>query len=82
MDRGTAIKKLADLIEANPECTINIDNDYWDILDENGNEIAECGKYPFQTNWYGHSSNYGFGVVEALIALLNRRGFGIDASAV
>lgn len=85
MDRETIIKKLADLIEANPECQLNIDNDYWDITlpgAEDADFLATSHDYSFQTQWYGHSSNYGFGLSEVLIELLNRKGFQITASAV
>jgi len=39
-------------------------------------------KYDFRTKWYGESLEYGHGVAEALVALLNRHGFGIKAEAV
>lgn len=82
MDRLTAIKQLADLIEANPECSFDIDNDVWYIMDRNGEEIANSENWGYSTKWYGHSSNYGFGLSEVLVELLNRRQFNITASAV
>lgn len=82
------ISKLADIIEANPNCQFNIDNDYWDITlpsnDENEDSefLAKSDDFAYSSEWYGHSSNYGFALSEALIELLNRKGFNIKASAV
>lgn len=50
--------------------------------DEETVELANSDAYPFSSDWYGDSSNYGFGVSDALVILLNRRGFNIKASAV
>lgn len=74
-------KKLADLIEKNPECIFEIDNDGWYMCDKDRNELGE-GLQEWDTDWYSHSSNYGAGIAEALVILLNRRGFKITASAV
>lgn len=84
MDRTTAVNRLADFIEANPECSFEIDNDAWYISNKEGKEIAnsENANFEFSTDWYSHSNNYGFGLSEALIVLLNRRGFNISAAAV
>lgn len=91
-------EELADFIEANPNCKFDIDNDGWFMMgsikgekteiqkrfDEEyeENQIADSSDYSWDTNWYGHSSNYGFGIAEALVILLNRRGFKIEAMAV
>jgi hypothetical protein len=85
-------EQLADLIEKNPNCFFNIDNDVWymmdraasmdDTEDNEPKEITESGEYDWSTDWYSHSSNYGAGIAEALIVLLNRRGFNIKAEAV
>lgn len=77
-----AIKELADIIEANPKSEFVIDNDCWCVNDVNGKEIASSDKYHWDTNWYSHSGNYGFGLSEVLIELLKRRGLTITASAV
>lgn len=82
MTRNTAIQKLADLIEQHPDCHFEIDNDCWFILDKDANEITNSEKWGYDTQWYGHSSNYGFALSEAMIELLNRRGLNIAASAV
>jgi hypothetical protein len=88
-------EKLADFIEKNPHCKFEIDNDGWyilgpkkegnnqpDDLDYGENQIADDSDYSWNTEWYSHSSNYGAGLAEALVILLNRRGFKIEASAV
>lgn len=82
MEKKELIKKLADLIEKNPNCTFEIDNDVWYMMDANGNQVATSDDFSYSTDWYGHSSNYGFGITEALIEILNRKGFQIKASAV
>lgn len=82
MDRNTAIEKLADLIEANPECTFEIDNDAWYMSDKKGKEITNSEHWEYSTDWYSHSNNYGAGIAEAMIRLLNRRGFNIKATSV
>lgn len=82
------IKKLADILEANPNCQFSIDNDNWQVRlpakseDEDAEIIADSDDFAYTSEWYGHSSNYGFALSEAMIELLNRRGFGIKASAV
>lgn len=85
-------EQLADLIEKNPNCFFNIDNDVWYMMDREAQEtdsesnsqkeIAESGEFNWNTDWYSNSSNYGAGIAEALIVLLNRRGFNIKAEAV
>lgn len=81
--RTEQIKKLADIIEQNPKCLFNIDNDGWYITDITGEqEIADSYQYQWNTEWYSYSNIYGSGLAEVLIELLNRRGFDIAASAV
>lgn len=80
-------EKLADLIEANPNCHFEIDNDVWYIVKDTDsetrdNELAKSDNFSYNTDWYGHSSNYGFALAEAMVILLNRKGFNITASAV
>jgi hypothetical protein len=75
-------EKLAKLIEDNPGSSFEIDNDVWYMVDKNGNEIATSKDFGYQTDWYGHSSNYGWGVAEAFLHLLNKKGFNITVSAV
>lgn len=83
-------EKLADMIEANPNCQFDIDNDVWYMVkgdaentpDADDNDLATSNDFAYSTDWYDHSSNYGAGIAEALIVLLNRRGFNIRASAV
>lgn len=85
MAKKSPAEKLADLIEANKDCQFDIDNDVWYMVDpKNGEarEITDSEKDPYNTDWYAHSSNYGAGIAEALIVLLNRRGFDIKAYAV
>lgn len=83
-NKKSTAEKLADLIEANPECTFDIDNDGWYIITPASpeNQIADDSDYCWDTEWYSHSSNYGAGLAEALVILLNRRGFKIEAHAV
>lgn len=82
------IKRLADIIEANPSCQFHIDNDNWQVRlpakdeSEDGVLLADSDDFAYSSEWYGHSSNYGFALSEAMIELLNRRGFDIKASAV
>jgi hypothetical protein len=91
-------EELADFIEANPHCKFDIDNDGWyisepikrkksDLETEMGqeyeeNQIADNSDYQWETNWYSGSNLYGAGLAEAMVILLNRRGFKIEASAV
>lgn len=85
-------EKLADLIEKNPTCYFAIDNDIWQMFDrelndeddeDNGpKELAESGEFAWSTDWYSGSNEYGAGIAEALVILLNRRGFNIKAEAV
>jgi hypothetical protein len=86
-------EKLADFIEKNPNVLLNIDNDAWYILkakvadpkdemDYEENQIADDSDYQWMTDWYGASNNYGAGLAEALVILLNRRGFNIKAESV
>lgn len=88
-NKKSMAEKLADLIEANPTCKFEIDNDVWCITDkdmetseDDVKEIAESGEYYWITDWYSHSNQYGAGLAEAMVILLNRRGFNIKASAV
>lgn len=91
-------KKLADFIEANPHCKFDIDNDGWFISkpikgkktqlqkdfgeEYEENQIADHSDFQWDTAWYSGSNNYGAGLAEAMVILLNRRGFKIEASAV
>lgn len=91
-------EELADFIEKNPNCIFEINNDSWfmrkaiereksDIEVEFGeeyeeNQIADYSDYSFETKWYGSGQNYGHAIAEALVILLNRRGFKIKAEAV
>ena len=88
-NKKSMAEKLADLIEANPNCKFEIDNDCWYITDKDREtsevdvkEIAESGKYSWSTDWYSYSNLYGAGIAEAMVILLNRRRFNIKASAV
>lgn len=87
-NKKTPAERLADFIEANPECEFHIDNDDWYITTsqtdekDDGEPAAETSQFEWQTDWYSHSSNYGAGLAEAMIILLNRRGFKIEAHAV
>ena len=77
-------EQLADLIEVNPNCVIDIDNDVWYMRESEGsdNDLTTSESFDFKSKWYGHSSNYGFGVADALVILLNRKGFNIKVQAV
>lgn len=84
--REKMANEIADIIEGNPDCLIEIDNDCWYISvigsGEEKDEIAHSNSYPYQSKWYAHSSNYGAAIAEAMVILLNRRGFKIEAHAV
>ncbi len=94
MQREQALRELAAIIEANPNCEFQIDNDCWYIVIPNpaydGSnddieptiEIASHSKYSWESEWYNWSNNYGEGLAEVLIFLLNKRGFNITAGAV
>lgn len=77
-------EQLADLIEANPDCFFHIDNDCWDMVNSESpnEEITHSDKISWITDWYSGSGQYGAGIAEALVILLNRRGFNIKAEAV
>ena len=75
-------EKLADLIEKNPGAHFDIDNDFWDMQDSSGKHVEDSTGLQWETDFYGNSSNYGAGITEALIVLLNRRGFNISAESV
>jgi len=82
-------EKLADVIEQNPNCQFDIDNDSWFIVklqeDSKGDDtdqIADYTDYQYRSEWYSHSNQYGAALAEAMIILLNRRGFKISAFAV
>lgn len=77
-------EKLADFIEKHPECEFSIDNDGWYMHTPKSpeNQVADDTDYQFETEWYGSSNCYGAGIADALVILLNRRGFKITASAV
>lgn len=84
------IGKLADIIEANPGCEIQIDNDTWSIYSkrksEDDNEdqdwLADSDDFRCETDFYSSGNIYGAAITEALIELLRRRGLEINASAV
>lgn len=98
MKYNKTAEKLADFIEANPSCKFEIDNDSWFIIkpikgektdlqkyfneEYEENQIADDSDFEWETNWYSGSNLYGAGLAEALVILLNRRGFKIEASAV
>lgn len=93
MAKKSQAEKLADFIEKNPNCMFQIDNDCWYIVQPNvenpenledyeENQIADSSDYQFETQWYSGSNLYGAGLAEALVILLNRRGFKIKACAV
>lgn len=91
-DNPEIIKKLADVIEAHPNAQIEIDNDVWwiydgepDFDDETGyakNKIASSENFSARSNWYSYGNQCGHLVADALVELLNRKGFHIKASAV
>ncbi len=81
--------ELADFIEANPNVKFDIDNDVWYIMkseensnNDDGDQLKTSRDFEWKTDWYSHSSNYGAGLAEAMVILLNRRGFNIKSSAV
>lgn len=75
------LEKLANLIEKNPECEFQIDNDMWTMVDKEGNEIASSDDFE-DGNWYSGGNLYGSGIASALVILLNRKGFKISAGPV
>lgn len=84
-----AAERLADFIEANPKIKFDIDNDVWylmksseDAENEDEDQLATSKDFDFKTKWYSQSNLYGAGLAEAMVILLNRRGFKIEASAV
>jgi len=85
------LEKLVKIIEDNPGCYISIDNDYWEILERNYNydidddeprRLAHSDDYQFETNWYSESNSYGIGIAEALVIILNKKGFSLKVEAV
>lgn len=82
MKNNQIAEKLADFIEANPNCIFEIDNDCWYISDEFGQQIASYNDFSFYTDWYSSGNLYGAALSEAMVVLLNRKGFNIKASAV
>jgi hypothetical protein len=77
-----SVEKLADIIEKNPNCNFEIDSDCWYVISDQGTQLAASRDFSYDTDWYSHSSNYGAGLSEALVIILNRRGFSIKAEAV
>lgn len=76
----STIAKLADIIEANPNCQVTIDNDCWWIVSD-GEEIASSSEFNNdEGKWY--TEHYGGTVAVAFAELLNRRGFNIHTEAV
>lgn len=89
MANNKTAERLADLIEKHPDCEFTIDNDCWSIYDPNkiddnddALELASDENFQWNTDWYSGSNLYGAGLAEAMVILLNRRGFKIRASAV
>ena len=83
MNYNKKAEELADLIEANPNVDFLIDNDVWYVNRKpDGKEIASSTNRYWSTDWYSGSNQYGAGLAEAMVVLLNRKGFDIDASAV
>jgi hypothetical protein len=84
MEKKTPAEQLADIIEANPSCFFHIDNDSWQMTKGEGGfkEITNSDRIQWMTEWYDRSGNYGAGIAEALVILLNRRGFEIRAESV
>lgn len=84
MAKKSPAEKLADFIEKNPKCEFHIDNDGWYITTPENpeNQAADDSDYNWQTEWYDSSDNYGAGLAEAMVILLNRRGFKINAHAL
>jgi hypothetical protein len=88
----TPLEELTKIIEDNPNCYIRIDNDSWDILsrelqegDDENNEpkiLADSSHFEYATEWYGHSTNYGVGIAEALLTILNKKGFNIKVHCI
>lgn len=89
MTKKSKAEELADFIEKHPNCEFAIDNDCWSIYDpnkidenEDALELASDANFQWNTDWYSGSNLYGAGLAEAMVILLNRRGFNIKASAV
>lgn len=88
----TKVEELAKIINDNPNCVIDIYNDYWQIYDREPNKndsindepksLAHSDDFKFDTKWYSSSNDYGHGISDALVILLNQRGFNIKANAV
>lgn len=76
------IEELADLIERNPTCDFQIDNDQWYIIDKDNNEIASSDDMGEDGDWYSGGNIYGSSLASAMVILLNRRGFSITAGSV
>lgn len=84
MTHKEAVTKIAGIIEANPGCQLNIDNDSWDItVGEKDEFLCKSDDFPdISSNWYAHGSNYGFLLSDTLIEMLNKRGVKVSAFAV
>jgi len=88
-DWNVCIRSSMNLNE-NKRCeNFDIDNDCWYIVKSDDNqsgddsdELTRSSEHDWNTDWYSHSGNYGAGLAEAMVVLLNRRGFNIKASAV
>lgn len=92
--RQKCLEKLAAIIEASPTCNFEIDNDCWYITKPNPEyngrmdgvepviELANSSTFDWESDWYNWSNNYGEGLAEVLVFMLNKRGFNITASAV
>jgi len=75
-------EELANLIEANPNCKIEIDNDCWYVSTKDDEEIISSNELDWETEFYSSSSLYGAGISEALVILLDRKGISVEVSAV
>lgn len=83
------MEKLIQIIEQNPDCQFSIDNDCWYIYKHpskcdgsDADVLAKSSDFSWNTDWYSDSSNYGVGLAEVLLTMLNRRGFSLTANAV
>lgn len=59
------IEKLADIIEANPKCQFEIDNDCWWITNGGENYLATSDDYPCRPEWYSYGNTYGSALAAA-----------------
>lgn len=70
MKKDDVIEKLADLIEANPECVFTIDNDFWDITLPGKDEyLATSDDFKCLPEWYSSGNLYGSSLAAAMIGI-------------